>query len=282
MSDTSPDLLREWIGRTRTEHDELSLFPARAMAALLDRDPTVLERASPLPAGWHWLYFKPTTPQSELGRDGHPRRGGFLPPVDLPRRMWAGGRLRFTAGLHLGEPVERVSIVRDVSMKQGRSGPLVFVTVHHRVSGPAGPACEEDQEIVYRQAPATREQTSGVQTLAESTAWHEEFTPDPVALFRFSALTFNSHRIHYDQPYAIAEGYRDIVVHAPLIALLLLGAARRNAAGREPASFEYRAVSPLFAGLPIRLQGESVRDERMRLWATDPAGRIAMRASAAW
>jgi 3-methylfumaryl-CoA hydratase len=281
MSEASAGL-GEWIGRTRIERDRLSLFPVRGMAALLDSDPTLLENGSRLPAGWHWLYFKPTTRRSDLGADGHPRRGGFLPPVELPRRMWAGGRFRFGERLCLGEDVERVSSIRDVSQKQGRSGPLVFVIVNHRVSGPAGLACDEDQDIVYRGAPGPHDPVPAPHTLGEPVAWSEDFTPDRLALFRFSALTFNSHRIHYDPAYAQAEGYPDLVVHAPLIALLLLGAAQRNADGRVPASFEYRAVSPLFVEQPIRLQGEPVREEHMRLWATGAGGRIAMTATAAW
>jgi 3-methylfumaryl-CoA hydratase len=281
MSDQQ-DVLRDWIGRTRTERDELSLFPARGMAALLDADPALLEADSTLPTGWHWLYFRPTARQSDLGNDGHPRRGGFLPPVELPRRMWAGGRFRFGASLRLGENVERVSSIRDVAQKHGRSGPLVFVTVNHRVSGPAGLACDEDQDIVYRDAPRPGDPTSPPRRLAEPTAWQEQFTPDRVALFRFSALTFNGHRIHYDPAYAQAEGYPDLVVHAPLIALLLLGAAQRRGSASGPASFEYRAVSPLFVGQAIRLQGEPLHENRMRLWATDAEGSVAMMANASW
>jgi 3-methylfumaryl-CoA hydratase len=281
MPESAPAALRAWIGRTRTERDQLSLFPARGMAALLDRDPNLLEEGSPLPAGWHWLYFKHTTRQSQLDADGHTRRGGFLPPIELPRRMWAGGRFRFLSPLHLGDPVELVSTVRTVTEKQGRSGQLIFVTVHHTLSGPSGLAVEEEQDIVYRAAPAPDETPASAPCLTEPTRWREEFTPDTVALFRFSALTFNSHRIHYDLSYARAEGYPDLVVHGPLLALLLLDAARRNAE-REPAAFEYRAVSPLFARQTIVLQGASLHGDRMQLWATDPENTIAMSATATW
>jgi 3-methylfumaryl-CoA hydratase len=274
--------LRDWVGRTTTEQDELSLFPARGMAALLDREPKAFQNGSLLPPGWHWLYFKPTTPQSQLGDDGHARRGDFLPPVTLPRRMWAGGSLRFHTPLRLGEPAERISTIRHVEAKEGRSGRLVFVNVHHSVTGARGLACDEEQHIVYRDAPSAAVQEAHGQQLPEPVQWREEFLPSRVALFRFSALTFNGHRIHYDQPYAEHEGYPDLVVHAPLIALLLLDAAGRHAPEREPSLFEYRAVAPLFAGRVIRLQGGPAEADRMRLWATNDQGRIAMTATLTW
>jgi 3-methylfumaryl-CoA hydratase len=280
MGDVANETLQQWIGRTRTERDEVSLFPARGLAALLDDDALDIRPGAKLQDGWHWLYFKPTIPQSAIGPDGHEQRGSFLPPVALPRRMWAGGRLRFRAPLHLGDVVERVSTITDIVQKDGRSGPLVFVTVHHVVSNATGFACDEEQHIVYRDAPVAPVQTANARRLEESARWFEEFTPDRVALFRFSALTFNGHRIHYDQPYAIAEGYPDIVVHGPLLALLLLRAARRNAEGCELTEFEYRAVAPLFAGQTIRIHAEEAEADTVRLWATDQAGVIAMEATA--
>jgi len=282
VPDASTGSPREWIGRTQIASDPLSLFPARGLAALFDDDPDMLQEGSHLPAGWHWLYFKPTPRQSELATDGHARRGAFLPPVTLPRRMWAGGRLRFNGPLRLGETAERVSTIRDVVEKQGRSGPLVFVTVHHRVFNGAGADWDEEQDIVYRGAPVASDSQSMPPRLDEATAWREEFVPDRVALFRFSALTFNGHRIHYDESYAKSEGYPDIVVHGPLLALLLLRAARRNAAAGDPVAFEYRAVSPLFAGQPIALCGGTMRNSAVRLWATDADGVIAMEARATW
>jgi 3-methylfumaryl-CoA hydratase len=252
------------------------------MMALLDRGAGELRRGSRLPPAWHWLYFKPLNRQSDLGEDGHPRRGGFLPPVELPRRMWAGGRLRFVRPLHLGDAVQRVSTIGDVAEKEGRTGRLIFVKVVHVISGPAGPACEEEQDLVYREAPRSAGQNAAVERLAERTQWREEFRADSVALFRFSALTFNGHRIHYDRPYAMAEGYPDIVVHGPLLALLLLDAACRNARGREPAAFEYRAVSPLFSGEPILLQGGETDRAHAQLWATSQSGGIALKATIQW
>ena len=274
--------LSEWVGRERVEEDRLDLFPARGMAAVLDRDPLVFEEGSTLPPGWHWLYFKPVIPRSELGDDGHERRGAFLPPVGLPRRMWAGGNLSFVGALRLGERMRRRSTIESVQEKTGRSGRLVFVNVRHRIESDRGLAVDEAQHLVYREG------LGGVAEGPEapsSPAWSEPFVADALTLFRFSALTFNGHRIHYDQPYSMREeGYPGIVVHGPLLALLLLdGAARRGA--RNPARFAYRAVSPLFAGEEFLLQGTQALPSgaagESEVWAVGPRG-VAMRAMAGW
>jgi 3-methylfumaryl-CoA hydratase len=196
--------------------------------------------------------------------------------------MWAGGILRFHTPLRLGEPAERVSTIRHVEAKEGRSGRLVFVNLHHSVTGARGLACDEEQHIVYRDAPSAAVQESGGQQLPEHAHWRVEFLASRVALFRFSALTFNGHRIHYDQQYALHEGYPDLVVHAPLIALLLLDAAGQHAPDRKPSLFEYRAVAPLFAGRVVRLQAGPAEADRCRLWATNDQDRIAMSATLAW
>ncbi len=280
--DTQPEL-RDWIGRTQTEHDELALFPARGMAALLDRAPDEFVRGAPLPVGWHWLYFKPVARQSELGDDGHARRGGLLPPVQLPRRMWAGGQLRVLQPLRLGNAVTRVSTVRDVASKRGRSGELVFVSVQHIVSGGNGPACDERQDIVYREGMRPGEPPPGAELLKQKADWCDEFRTDSVALFRFSALTFNGHRIHYDQRWARdVEGYPDLVVHAPLLALLLLDAASRHGDGRVVSGFEYRALAPLFSGQTVLLQGAAIDRTQTQVWATSPAGGIALGGVVEW
>ncbi len=284
MSDRPSADLEAWIRREQKDADTLDLFPARGMAALLDRDPAELRIGSALPAGWHWLYFKPLARQSELGDDGHPRRGGFLPPVTLPRRMWAGGRMRFLSDLQLGDAVERVSTIHSITRKEGRTGPLAFVKVEHRISGPRGVACEEEQDIVYRDAHRAGATGAALDTLHEPTAWREQFLPTAVALFRFSALTFNGHRIHYDHPYATkTEGYPALVVHAPLLALLLLDAALRNNTTHVPENYEYRATSPLYCGEPITLAGApTASGDAIDLWATDPAGRVGMKATVNW
>lgn len=275
--------LADWVGRERVEEDLLDLFPARGMAALLDRDPEGLAEGAPLPRGWHWLYFKPLVRRSDLGEDGHERLGTFLPPVELGGRMWAGGTLAFPGELRLGERALRRSTIESVEEKRGRSGRLVFVTVRHRIETAGGPAVDEAQHVVYREA--TGGGAPEASPAPSSPAWSETLTPDAVTLFRFSALTFNGHRIHYDHPYATErEGYPGLVVHGPLLALLLLDAAVRHG-GRDPARFAYRAVSPLFAGEAIRVEGVEplglAAAGETELWVAGPRG-IAMRATAGW
>jgi len=275
--------LRSWVGRERVDEDRIDLFPARGMAALLDRDAASFVEGAPLPAGWHWLYFKPLARRSALGDDGHARRGGFLPPVALPRRMWAGGTLAFPGALRLGERALRRSTIESIEEKTGRSGRLVFVNVRHRVESGHGLAVDEEQHIVYRE---TRGGGPGDGPPPPAPpAWSDPFVADAITLFRFSALTFNGHRIHYDEPYATrVENYPGLVVHGPLLALLLLdGAARR--AGRVPAQFTYRALGPLFANEPFRIEGveppAAGATGECELWITGPRG-LAMRATARW
>ncbi len=272
-------VLDGWSGPTRRVEDALDPFPARGMAALLDRDPESLGPGDPLPPGWHWLYFRTPVRTSALGPDGHEARGSFLPPVPLPRRMWAGGRLRFPGPpLVVGRPARMRSVVSRVVEKEGRSGPLVFVTVTHEFRCDEGLAVVEEQDLVYRGGTAPDAARRREEAPA-SADWTESITPDAVTLFRFSALTFNGHRIHYDHPYATGvEGYPGLVVHGPLLALLLLDAAGRWE-GVSPAAFSYRATAPLFAGRPITLAGAR-SEAATELWAAGGDGAVAMRARA--
>ena len=271
-----------WIGVEKTRREVVSVWPARALAATLDQDQARLDEGAALPHGWHWIYFNDAAMASRLGTDGHEARGGFLPDVPLPRRMWAGGRIRFHAPIRLGEAAERTSVVERITPKQGRSGALVFVRVRHQITGPSGLCVDEEQEIVYR-APAPRGSSADgpVAGRPEGAETVGRFRADAVTLFRFSALTFNGHRIHYDHPYATGEeGYPDLVVHGPLLALLLLGAgAARAPAGVE--SFEYRALAPLFRGEEFELLAETVpatSSDGVRLWANHPSRGPAMEA----
>lgn len=269
--------LESWIGNEHLDEDVLTLSPARGMSAVLDRPPEALYPTSPLPHGWHWLYFKPIIRRSALGADGHEKRGSFLPPVQLPFRMWAGGRLRFLGTLSLGDAVQRRSTITSVRSRKGRSGPLVFVTVRHEIANEKGVAIEEEQDLVYRDI----SQSSGVPTNPppEPVEWSETFMADPVTLFRFSALTFNSHRIHYDHPYVTeAEGYPDLVVHGPLIALLLLDAGSRWF-DDSPHSFSYRAISPLFSGEEFTISGRTTGKDEAEVWAAHPKRGLAMQAT---
>lgn len=261
--------LREWIGKTETIADVVTPVPIAALAATLDVDAP----AGALPPLWHWLYFLPIHRQSEIGPDGHPRRGGFLPPVPLPRRMWAGGRLEFRGALQRGDNIRRTSTIADVQLKEGRTGPLVFVLVRHEISNEQGVAIIEEHDIVYR-GPAPASPTTPAPVDA---AWERTIHPGDVLLFRYSALTFNGHRIHYDRRYATeVEGYPGLVVHGPLIATLLAGLVEK-----PMTRFAFRAVSPLFDIAPFSICGKPGADgQTVQLWAKYGDAALAMIANA--
>ncbi|TWO73356.1 acyl-CoA dehydrogenase [Caenimonas sedimenti] len=282
MSDTSLAALQDWIGRTETVTDDITAAPVRALAATLDREDAPPRAGTELPPLWHWLYFLPVHAASEIGPDGHAKRGGFLPPVPLPRRMWAGGRLQWEAAnpLRVGDAVRRISCIASVAHKSGRSGELVFVTVRHEVHNAAGLALTEEHDIVYRAAPQPGEAPPAPVAAPSAAAWQRQLTPDEVLLFRYSALTFNGHRIHYDRSYVTeVEGYPGLVVHGPLIATLLLDLLRRQAPAARVRRFEFKALRPTFDGRPLRVNG--LRDGMgVQLWAQDHEGWLTMKASA--
>lgn len=277
LTDAEIAHLKTWIGRTERRDDVVAPDRAVAMAATLDW------AAAPgpgdaLPPGWHWMFFNPAARWSELGPDGHPARGGFLPPVALPRRMWAGGRIAFHRPLRVGEAIRRDSEIANVEAKRGRTGDLVFVLVRHRISGPGGLAIEEEHDIVYRAAAMPGAAAPAPETAPGDGVWRREIRPDPVLLFRYSALTFNGHRIHYDQPYVTkVEGYPGLIVHGPLIATLLLQLLAEHAGGRGLGRFSFRAKSPLFDTAPFLLAGRPEPDGAgARVWAEGPGGALAM------
>jgi 3-methylfumaryl-CoA hydratase len=271
--------LRSWIGRQETLHDQVTRFPIAALSATLDRDDPPPASGDTLPPLWHWLYFLPIARQSALGPDGHPLRGGFLPPVPLPRRMWAGGRFVFHRPLLVDEQITRVSTVQDVTVKHGRSGALCFVLVRHEVSGSSGLALVEEHDIVYRDLPPPGEAPPTPPPVRTDDSWRRDIHPSDPLLFRYSALTFNSHRIHYDRRYVTkTEGYPGLIVHGPLIATLLMDLLRQNT-DRTVTSFRFRAVSPLFDIAPFSVHGAPDGD-RVALWARNPAGQLAMEAEA--
>ena len=275
------EALEQWVGRTETLHDDITAAPVRALTATLDRDDPLPQAGTPLPPLWHWLYFLPMHRASEIGPDGHARRGGFLPPVELPRRMWAGGRLAWETGnpLRVGDAARRTSRIASVSRKSGRSGDLVFVTVVHELRNAAGLALTEEHDIVYRDAPKPGDAAPAPAAAETGAAWQRELTPDDVLLFRYSALTFNGHRIHYDRRYVTeVEGYPGLIVHGPLIATLLLDLLRRNT-GQAVRRFEFKAVRPAFDGRPLRLNGQP-EGNTVRLWAQDHEGWLTMKATA--
>lgn len=267
--------LNQWIGRTESREDEVTPAPVRALSATLDRDDPDPKSGDALPPLWHWLYFLPHDRASELAEDGHAKRGGFLPPVPLPRRMWAGSRLEFLAPVRIGERITRVSRILDVKAKEGRSGPLVFVVVRHEISSAQGLALTEEHDIVYRGPSAA---AGALQPAPSEHTWERKIQPDDVLLFRYSALTFNGHRIHYDRRYATGtEGYPGLVVHGPLIATLLLDLLRRESPQAEVARFSFRAVSPLFDTGEFFVCGQP-EGESVRLWARNARGGLAMEA----
>ena len=260
--------LRQWIGKSETRQERLAAFPSNALAATLNRDDPLYEEGSALPPLWHWLHFLPISPLREAGPDGHPARGGFLPPVPLPRRMWAGSRFVFLQPLRIGEVSTRVSTVIKIEHKSGKSGDLVFVTVRHEIAGANGPAIEEEHDIVYRDAAAPGAPPPPSVNPPGGAEWSFPQVPDSVLLFRYSALTFNSHRIHYDLDYVMKdEGYPGLIVHGPLIATLLLDGLRRAHPQAHVKTFAFRAVAPTFHIDPFAVHGKLNGTGKALLWA---------------
>jgi 3-methylfumaryl-CoA hydratase len=280
MDPTNADL-QAWIGRSETVQDRIGATPVRALTATLDHAAAPVPDGTPLPPLWHWLYFLPMHRQSEIGADGHAQRGGFLPPVPLPRRMWAGSQFEFRAPVRVGDAVERTSTIADVTSKEGRSGSLVFVKVRHEVrcNGAADPAIVEFHDIVYRDVKKAGD-VDPPPTSAAQGEWQRTIVPDDVLLFRYSALTFNGHRIHYDRRYVTeVEGYPGLIVHGPLIATLLMDLLRRHAPDAEVATFRFKAVRPTFDLHPFKVNGQ--RDgSTVKLWAQDHEGWLTMDAVA--
>jgi 3-methylfumaryl-CoA hydratase len=275
-----------WIGREEERTERIAAPAVQAMAATLDLE-TAPAAGQPLPPGWQWMFFNPVVRRSGLGTDGHPKRGGFLPPIELPRRMWAGSRLRYLADLPVEAEATRRSRIAKVENKVGKRGSLWFVTVEHTTTCKGKPCIVEEQDIVYREATPPAAPSSAPAAKPEpyegQAQWGRGIEPDTTLLFRYSALTFNGHRIHYDQAYARnEEGYPDLVVHGPLTATLLQQLALEHGGGKPLARFEFRGVSPLFVGRAFRIEGRDAGDGTLALWARGPDGELAMSATAAF
>lgn len=287
MADAAAELgaLAGWIGRQEVAEDEAALPLLRRLAALLDRDPMALRRGDPLPEGWHAVLFAPLAPQSQLGPDGHPRKGDFLPPVPLPRRMFAGRRMRYLAPIPIGAALRRVSTIAAITPKTGRSGRMVFVRVDHVLEMDGRPVLTELHDIVYREearpgagAPPRVEPPPALPPPDEAAP----YLPTTTMLFRYSALTYNAHRIHYDHPYATGEeGYPGLVVNGGLHALFLHEMARRHLPGGRIGRFGVRNLNPFFVGRAGELRCRRRGDGTLDLWALDEAGRVAAQAEAA-
>ena len=273
--------LKKWIGERETDVDYVTVPAVHRLAATLDREDSMPRMGDPLPVGWHQILFPRVVRHSQIGADGHPQRGDFLPPVPLPRRMFAGKRTTFHADLRVGDEVRRDSVIQDVTVKQGRTGTMVFVTVKTDLSTARGLALTEEQDIVYREPPAPGAPPQPPQPAPGRAVWSLTVTPDPVMLFRYSALTFNGHRIHYDKPYVTqVEGYPDLVMNGGLTTLLVFELARAHA--RTPLRhIASRNVRALFVNQPIALGGEPSADGKTaKLWALNPEGALALTAEA--
>ncbi len=268
-----------WVGREEESSERIDIRVMEAMAATLDLE-SAPEEGEPLPPGWQWLFFNPRVRRRDLGVDGHPSKGGFLPPVELPRRMWAGSRIRYQGNLPVGAEALRRSRILKIVNKQGKRGALCFVTVEHTISAGERICSVEEQDIVYREPPPPGE-APVPQPCEQQAQWSRTLTPDTTLLFRYSALTFNGHRIHYDQAYARdEEGYPDLVVQGPLTATLLQQFALEQGGGRSLQTFSFRGVTPLFVDRPFQLEGREQEDGELELWARGPEGELAMSATA--
>jgi 3-methylfumaryl-CoA hydratase len=281
-----PDLdhLRQWIGRSNEASDTVTAQLVKGLRATLFMEVGAPKPGDAAPFTTHWCLAQPVHPMSELGPDGHPTRGGFLPPVPLPRRMWAGGELEFSEALRVGDEATRTSRIADVTMKTGSTGVLCFVSVEHLIATPRGIAIRERQDIVYRDVPTGPQPPAPAKTAAAPPAaqHRESHMADPVLLFRYSALTFNGHRIHYDRDYATrVEGYPGLIFHGPMQAAFLVEFAARLHGGAAPKKFTYRGMQPLFEGSEFSINANKT-DGGMELWVANSSGQPTMKANATW
>ncbi len=277
---TELENLKKWIGEQESDTDYVTVPSVHRLSATLDRDDPAPKMGDALPIGWHSILFPRVVRHSGIGPDGHPARGDFLPPVPLPRRMFAGKRSRFLGDLRLGDEVKRVSTIKDVVIKQGRTGTMVFVTVNTDITTPRGLAISEEQDIVYRQDPDKNAPAPAPQPAPGTAVWKNIVTPTEVMLFRYSALTFNGHRIHYDHPYVTGtEGYPALVMNGGLTTLLVYELARAHA--KSPIKFmSSRNVRPMFANRPISICGEPAADGKSaKLWTQDDTGALSLSAT---
>ncbi|MEM7177262.1 MAG: MaoC family dehydratase N-terminal domain-containing protein [Pseudomonadota bacterium] len=266
----------DWIGRSKTLTDAMSPWPAQAMCRMLELDRAEPGPGEPLPHFWHWMYFLEAAPRSALGPDGHPAVGGFIPAVAQPRRMWAGGRLWMHGALPIGQPATKTSTIANVTEKTGRAGPMTFVTVRHEIAGAAGLAITEEQDIVYREDPDPNAPRRAPGQAPTDETHLREWSCDSTVLFRYSALTYNGHKIHYDLDHATrVEGYPGLVVHGPLLATLLLELAHQIG---PVAEFSYRMTAPVFANERFAICARET-DTGLALWARGADGRLAIEAS---
>lgn len=278
----SEERWQAWVGRTQVLSDRVSDFPARALAATFDRPmPVTSGDVTTLPALWSWLYFLPLATTGELDQDGHPKRGDFLPPIDLPRRMWAGSRCVLHGDLEIATAISKTTTIAKVAEKMGKRGPVAFVTLHHVVRSGDRLVLEEEQDIAYLEIPQQFAPPDPVPV--PECDWSESVEMSEALLFRFSAVTFNAHRIHYDRTYATqVEKYPGLVVHGPLQAMMLFEAAVRRGQGRRPARFEFRGIRPQFDFEAFRLSSRLRSDGGFDLYTSNGEGAIGVQAAIHW
>jgi 3-methylfumaryl-CoA hydratase len=275
--------VQPWLGRTEQAEDHVGLEQVRAMQATLERPAGPLDEGDALPPLWHWLFFWDIAPRSGLGRDGHPALGRFLPPLGPARRMWAGSRLQFHRPLRIGEPIARCSTIADIRLKSGRSGHLAFVTVRHAITARDGLAVVDEHDIVYREDTGRPAAERPAEPAPADPAFSERQVVDPVLLFRYSALTFNGHRIHYDRDYATTvEGYPGLVVHGPLLATLMVDLAASAWPARRLTGFEFRGRRPVIDTEPFSVNGRPRDTATIELWIANRAGALAMTGNASF
>lgn len=278
------DALRAWVGKSEQAEERADAWPVIGLAAALDqpREAWPVE-GEPISPTAHWCYFSGRVAQSALDHDGHPHRGGVIPPFPMPRRMWAGSRLAFHLPIRIGDTISLTTAVSDVSVKEGRSGTLGFVTLAHTWRTSAGVARVEHQDLVYREPPDPAQPAPPAREAPRDADWSASYCPDAAQLFRYSAVTFNAHRIHYDLAYATTvEGYPGLVVHGPLIATLLLQTWQQQHPHAVLQQFAFRAVSPLFCGERLHAEGRRADAGESALWARHDDGRLLMQATVRW
>ena len=276
------DHLRQWIGRSQEASDVVTAQLVKGLRATLFQEVGEPKAGDTAPFTVHWCLAQPVFPMSMLGPDGHPTRGGFLPPVPLPRRMWAGGELQFIDPLRVGDEAKRTSRISDVTVKSGSTGTLCFVAVEHVITTSRGVAIRERHDIVYRDiggAPAAAPKAPPPPPVAKH---RESHVSDPVLLFRYSALTFNGHRIHYDRDYVTkVEGYPGLIFHGPLQATFIIEMAAKLRGGKAPKKFTYRGLQPLFEGSEFSINANETADG-MELWTANAEGQPTMKGTAVW
>ena len=269
--------LMDWIGKSQTSKDIISVKQARLAKVTFDQEPSIKD-GDELPSLWHWMYFLSEIPRSRLGNDGHEKLGNFLPPVSLPRRQWAGGRFEFHKPLLIGSKATKKSTIKKIIPKEGRTGRLCFVTVLHEISSTEGLCFTEEHDIVYRENTKQKNIKKEPVKTPDNMDWSEEFTPDPTLLFRYSALTFNGHRIHYDRTYCIEEeNYEGLIVHGPLIATLLLSKAIKNHPLIKPVGFEFKSIGSIMDTQSFTISGKK-QNNKIDLFASTISGEVAMKA----